>query len=259
MAYAMAIACVACEGRFPPENKYNIDATTIRCCARGTGMKVVVVKGSDSGPIQSRKISGQLDIIVKLMAMINAEGNISRTVLIIADDAIPEDKFFAHPLLGISCGGRVGDYGWIVFSRTRDACVGFWKFYFEHICIPEIHDVNSAFTMYTGTAPTQRSCLTMDSELKVMRAAMDSRILQLFEERRIDVVKVGAGHTAISKALDMSTFFRTMKKKLKRLATTGVTVSSAVISAQMLRIFRKLQAKHSVEISSLKRLKIRRL
>jgi hypothetical protein len=97
--------------RFPPENKYNIDATTICCCARGTGLIVVVVKGSDSGPIQSRKISGQLDIYVKLMAMINAEGNISRTVLITADDAIPEDNFFAHPLLGISTGGRVGDYG----------------------------------------------------------------------------------------------------------------------------------------------------
>jgi hypothetical protein len=221
-------------------------------------MKVVVVKGAESGPIQSRKISGQLDIFVKLMAMINAAGNISRTVLLVADESIPVDKFYAHPLKAISSGARVGDYGWIVFTHTRDACTSFWKFYFEHICLPEIQDV--LYTLSKNTLvqlpANQRSCLTLDGELKVLRAAMDPHIEQLFREHRVDVVKVGAGHTAISNALDVSTFFRTMKRKLKRFAKTGVTLHCTLISTQMAYIYKMLRTVHSIRIPSLKRHKI---
>jgi hypothetical protein len=192
------------------------------------------------------------------MAVINAARNISRTVLLVADESIPVDKFYAHPLKAISSGARVGDYGWIVFTRTRDACTSFWKFYFEHICLPEIQDV--LYTLSKNTLvqlpANQRSCLTLDGELKVLRAAMDPHIEQLFREHRVDVVKVGAGNTAISNALDVSTFFRTMKRKLKRFAKTGVTLHCTLISTQMAYIYKMLRTVHSIRIPSLKRHKI---
>jgi hypothetical protein len=81
---------------------------------------------------------------------------------------------------------------------------------------------------------------------------MDPLIEQLFREHRVDDVEIGAGHTGISNALDVSTFFRTIKRKLKRFAKTGVTLHCT----QVAYIYKMLRTVHSIRIPSLKRHKI---
>jgi hypothetical protein len=242
----MAVTCVACMEHLAAHHKFHVHTMNFRCSSCKGAMKIEIVE--ETVPLGRSLEVNQEDIFVKFVVMISAEGFVSRTVLVIEDDAVPKDRLIILHVPGLSSGALTEDYGWIVFRHPRSGCSAFWEFYMEHVCLGEIQEMTAFMTEIdagSNNLTDQRSCLILNADLEVFRAVMNDRIRPLFHAQHIDVVSLEAAINAPGSVL-LSTMISIINK-------TAAHVSSEFIAVQMSSVYRILQSVHSIELSSLKR------
>jgi hypothetical protein len=78
--------------------------------------------------------------------MINASGENSEFVLIVAIKDFPENEWHVEKVMGLSISTSIGTSGTIYFSKTRCGTVDMWHDYFIRIVIPSIKLSNDFHT-----------------------------------------------------------------------------------------------------------------
>jgi hypothetical protein len=169
----------------------NFDSTQIGIGELGND-KHFVLKDADwdedtSGPIEANT-SGDMVLFVKLYTMITASGELAPLIFIIARKNMAEGEFEWHEVKGLGRSGH--DYGIIVFCRTRAPPERLLLRVFTEWVVKfanrqaELGDTEGGFS------------LTLDGERGQIMVAMETDVLDLLHENRIQCAKLAPGCTA---------------------------------------------------------------
>jgi hypothetical protein len=126
MSYHWYLICLALSDILPATNKFNIDATTYVFEEKGKGAKAASllniedykIDGYDtisltknSKEVKSSKTGSKLPFAIKNMMMINAHGEASKFVLIVAIKEMLETEWHVEEVRGLSISVSVGESG----------------------------------------------------------------------------------------------------------------------------------------------------
>mmetsp|Transcript_17481 Transcript_17481/g.26036 ORF Transcript_17481/g.26036 Transcript_17481/m.26036 type:complete len:175 (-) Transcript_17481:862-1386(-) len=114
---------------------------------------VIQMKNTQRGKKKSDN-SNKTSFAIKVMQMINAAGDNSCFVGILAIKNMPPDTFHVEEVAGLSLSTHVGARGLVYFSRTRCGTKAMWKNYFfrvvknQQLKLPEIRMILAIQTVH---------------------------------------------------------------------------------------------------------------
>lgn len=208
---------------------FNADATQF--CISGAGTSKEKVKWVQEEDEDGNKIKPHHQVVpekgaandltsffVKWFALVNAGGHCATPVFIVADPAMPKDKFDAYPVDGLGFEKGAGKYmGWLVFCQTRCPPVAFYKWFFETVLVQFRDDMVGCWDL--GPDEDQ-GWLTLDGEMiQIEPFLFDSETRQAMHNAKIAVGKLMASSTSKAQVLDCKRVFLSLKSRLKNMAS----------------------------------------
>lgn len=137
LTFKTACLLMAFSSELPAELKWNGDSTTIECRPNLSGSYVCVVRcKGDKKPVTSSDVPGELNLLVKMMLLVNAAGQAAPLTIIIAVKDMEEDSYYCEYVTGLTNNTAVGSGGWIYFCRTKAGTGSLWKHWFLNVAIP---------------------------------------------------------------------------------------------------------------------------
>ena len=231
------IILVVCSALSAPM-KYNADATTYLCIAKGTGTRVLVYRpvGSKYHQVTSTEINSDLIILVKDMALGNARGDIGEPCFIISVPGWEDpDTFFHMQVPGLSRSGSPFDkHGHIFFCRSKCGNKALWNFWFLHVSIPWITSAMNIYKCvdFISRLP-QMAFLKMDGEAIILDCLFSDEVVQALNSAKITHAKSNPGLTKVEQEWDAGTMFRDMKKCIIDTRKSQDDTSDSYLSNQL--------------------------
>ena len=255
MSYVWYLICVALGNDLPSHRKWNADATTFVFEPCGSGGKTVrladeeeykyvdnyevVLKHPQPGKCKTK--SCRLGFAIKVMQMINAAGENSEFVCIIAVKQMPPETWHVEVVPGLSMDSHIGAKGYLYFTHTRCGTAGMWRDYFLRVVIPSIRQSNNFYdSCETSDDFPKRNFFSTDGEDIVISNAYDESLADEFEAAGIDYGRVGASTTAIHNACDRQVLYREAKKKVRKVLSSQVDFSNISLEACLKRSFNSM-------------------
>lgn len=137
--YRIACGFDAFSGLLPAVFKWNADATTAVVSRTGTGaLTCYIPDRSEKVKLDSTRLPGDLNLLLKWVQMCSAAGEESPTTLIMTIANIPDGAFFVEAVDGLSSKSDIGAYGWVYFCNSRGGNKALWIHWFKFVVIPTL-------------------------------------------------------------------------------------------------------------------------
>ncbi len=159
MSYNWYLVNYTYSAQLPATNKWNADGTTFVFCPYGDVNKCVRLSEEDehyflldfegvktkySG--QSRRLAGAgFDFAIKIMHLCNANGDMGPMVAIVAMASMGKDEFYVEKVPLFANAAGLNQFGYLYFTETRAGNSPMWAHYLEHVLVPTIKEVGTAY------------------------------------------------------------------------------------------------------------------
>lgn len=143
MSYSWYLVQEAFASDLAAECKWNADGTTFEVKRNPAGKYYCVyVEERKNKRVEVAETNGATSlehpIYIKWMAMTNAVGNMSPVVLIVAIDKMNEGDFIPFIVPGLSSSKVIGEFGYVIFCKSRAGNEALWRWYYSNIVISTI-------------------------------------------------------------------------------------------------------------------------
>jgi hypothetical protein len=155
---------------------------------------------------------------IKYYLIMNASGQISHPVYVIADENMDTESIDVYrvPCLSLSC--HLESTGWLVFCKTRCCNITFYRWLLKEMVIGFISSIKQRSELDEKSL----SWFQLDGESIQIAPFKDEAILQLFNENNIIVGKPPASTTSITQPCDVGPCFIAVKSALKDITDKDV-------------------------------------
>ena len=110
------------------------------------------------------------------MQFINAAGENSDFVCILAIKQMPEESWHVEEVPGLSINSRIGGKGYLYFTHTRCRTVDMWRDYFLRVVIPFIRQSNEFYKPWENSESPTRNFFSTDREDIIISNAFDESL-----------------------------------------------------------------------------------
>lgn len=187
-------------------------------------------------------------IFLKYTCLGNADGQLSKLLVVVAVKDMPEDAFFVQLVKGLSFFRNVGSAGYLLFVKKRGGNPASNKWFHEGFIVPEISaadDVNKDLEF-----GSMKSAIYIDGESTILTAGMDHDVLGAYRNADINGVKGVPSGTSKHQAWDVSSAFLSMHAGVAKVARNNVSVRNEALQGNLRLYFRDFEAKFpSVKLS----------
>jgi hypothetical protein len=138
MSYSLYIMLKAYTETLPSQLIWNWDATQFVTKATGGPGKVCIIGESGKNDLVTTVGDDGLAIGLKWMHLASANGEYAPFVLLVAIAELNEDECFRYEVTGLSQCNQSGQFGHLVFCKTRSGNDQFFEWFITKIAIPTI-------------------------------------------------------------------------------------------------------------------------
>lgn len=144
VTYIWLVTILTLSGHLKADNKWNLDGTTFRIMAAGSGSKVLIVRDEEEDftsnqPIRSSSIPSSSPVYIKWLELCSASGELSPLVFWIAVENMEPEAFHVEEVLGLSTVSGNAQLGYLIFTKSRAGNLEAWKWWFKNVTIPTIN------------------------------------------------------------------------------------------------------------------------
>ena len=151
---------------------------------------------------------GDLNILIKCSCLGNAAGIFGCAYIASVPD-MPEDSFFALPVVGLTCSSVAGESSFLYLCHSRAGCAAMWEHWFLNVAIPLIAKSAAGNSgMRDPNGDNWRNLFSLDGEAIILQQAFSPAVLAALKAAGIDVAKLSPSSTSFSQAWDCGTMFR---------------------------------------------------
>ena len=257
ISYMWYLVCLAFSEHLPSTNKWNADGTTYVFCSSETKKEKIVrlceedeVKLVTDVEIELAERSGgkickqkghtrrgggkvlcadnRLPFAIKCMQMSSAAGECSPFVAVVSVPNFSETDWHVERIIGLS-SRNASDVGYVYFSRNRCGNEDMWAHYFKNIVVPTIKESSERHQSRDRDGNICRQFFSTDGEAIIMKNAYKDDVVDVFEEAKMDYLRVGAGSTGIHNACDRSKGFRNSKSTMGKMQQKKMDYSNTTL------------------------------
>lgn len=197
-----------------PQLIVNCDATQFTVGSEsGRKIQVKVLTKSECYkvlPDESNK--GITAYFIKYYLIMNAYGQISHPIFVVADETMAEDTIDVYRVPCLSLSVSLESTGWLVFCKTRCCNLAFYRWLLKDMIV----DFISLIKKHHQIDATSLAWFQLDGEALQIAPFNDSTILQVFHANNITVGKPPASTTSITQPCDVGPCFKSVKSALKK-------------------------------------------
>lgn len=172
-------------------------------------------------------------IFLRYTALGNADGQLSKVLVVVEVKNMADDDFFVCHIRGLSHSSEVGSSGYIMFVQKRSGNALSNQWIHENYIIPEI----SRSDEMNENLPKggMQSAIYIDGESSILSAAMLPEVQQQYRDSNIIGVKGVPSGTSLHQGWDVSTVFMDIRASVDAVARNGTNVSNEVLSLSLER------------------------
>jgi hypothetical protein len=203
----------------------NYDATQYKVGYNQDGaVECVVMKSDLSNKKKVFKTLGDKGLVsyfIKWFCVINASGQNSSPVFLIADSSMEPEDIDVHFVKDLGCSTQVGSNGYVVFCKTRCGNRKFYEWFNKEILIPFITTIRDIYELQDIPA-----YLTFDGEKIQISVYSDQDFQDMFRNANTYLGKLAASCTAIQQPCDHGKIFLASKASIKSILDENVIYDS---------------------------------
>jgi hypothetical protein len=163
-------------------------------------------------------VGSLVQFFIKYYLLMNALGNISTPVYIIADEEIPVGQFRAFEVQSLAHGVSVNDTAYVVLCKSRAGNEAFYIWFNQYIMIPFVLNLKRIHALDVNSATWYQ----LDGEEMQIRCYEDISMLSVLENNNIIIGKPSGSTTEITQPCDRGNVFKASKKTIKSVSDTNI-------------------------------------